>query len=80
MDGDDVESRDISSDALPAPVAPPAGRRRPIVFDAEFRVLPPAPRLWRLFRDYGWALGPYLGYCAALWALAALAALIGWVV
>jgi len=72
MDGDEAESRDISPDAMPPTVVPPAGRRRPLIFDAEFQVVPSAPRLWRLCRDYWWALGPYLGYCAALWALAAL--------
>jgi hypothetical protein len=46
-------------------------RRGGPVLDAEFRVVRPAPRLWRLCRDFGWALGPYLVYCLALWALAA---------
>lgn len=51
------------------------GRTAPPVVDAEFRVLPPAWRLWRAFRDSWWALGPYLAYCTALWGLAAL---VGW--
>ena len=61
MDGDEAESRDISSDAMPLTVASPAGRRRPLIFDAEYRVVPSAPRLWRMCKDYGWALGPYWG-------------------
>jgi hypothetical protein len=77
MGSDDAESREISSDVRPAAVAPPVAPRRPVVVDAEFRVLPSAPRLWRLCREYWWALGPYLAYCAALWALVAL---ISWVV
>jgi hypothetical protein len=45
--------------------------REPI--DAKFRVLW-APLQW--LRAYWWAIGAYLAYCAAIWALAALA---GWV-
>lgn len=77
MHGDPAPSRDGSAgDRLPAVNPPDAAPRGPLVVDAEFRVLPPVPRLWRLCREYGWALGPYLAYCAALWGLAAL---IGWV-
>jgi hypothetical protein len=49
----------------------PFHRRNAPVLDAEFRVVRPTPRLWRLCQDFGWALGPYLVYCLALWALAA---------
>jgi hypothetical protein len=51
------------------------GPGAPPVVDAEFKVLPPAWRLWRAFRRSWWALGPYLAYCTGLWGLAAL---IGW--
>ena len=60
---------------LPAVSRPPVVRAaqahesRPI--DAEYRVVWTP---WRVVRDYWWAFA-YLGYCFALWAMAAL---IGW--
>lgn len=46
------------------------------VVDAEFRVVPPLPRLWLWLKRNWWALGPYVAYCAALWAAAAAAAFL----
>jgi hypothetical protein len=77
MGSDGAESRDTASGAMPPAINPPAMTRRPLVLDAEFRVLSPARGFLRQCREYWWALGPYLAYCAALWGLAAL---IGWVV
>ena len=70
--GDDETEHSIvpSAPAVPAvSAADPA--REPI--DAKFRVL------WRPLQRlsaYWWAIGAYIGYCAAIWALAALA---GWI-
>ena len=55
------------------PKASTAVTPAPAVVEGEYRVIHPW-RLWRWCRNSWWALGPYLGYCTALWGLAALAA------
>jgi hypothetical protein len=77
MDDDGAEHLPSVATANTPAMAEARARRSaaPPVVDAEFRVLPPARRLWRAFRRSWWALGPYLAYCTGLWGLAAL---VGW--
>jgi hypothetical protein len=58
--------------SLPAPAPSPDRRSGRVIIDAEFRAVGPLGRAFRALRDHWWALGPYLFYCFALWALAAL--------
>jgi hypothetical protein len=71
MSGDETERGNLPTvPRLPA-VSPADPAREPM--DARFRVLW-APMQW--LRAYWWAIGAYIGYCAAIWGLALLA---GWV-
>lgn len=79
MDEEATERQQPSASAAIAPVAAEGrarGRRPPPVVDAEFKVVSPIWDVWRRCRESWWALGPYLAYCTALWALAAL---VGWI-
>jgi len=71
MGGEETQHSIVPSPPPVPAVSSADPAREPI--DAKFRVLW-APLQW--LRAYWWAIGGYLGYCAAIWALAALA---GWV-